>query len=474
MRTSRSALALLLVVVLLLAACGGDDDDTTQTAATLGNGLASPTAAGAASPTTAQTATSPTAAEPTATPTRPAPTATAAPSPTATEEVATPTPSPSPEPSPTTAASTETDALLAALLTLDSLPDGWDADQPEVVELPEEDGEAICDINEFEQRDARLAEVEVQFDRLPEDEIFLHGVARYDSIDALLAIKFIRDRFFNCSEWQASDGSVATIEVANLPFLTSDDMAVHILLENPEGDRLEAEWIAMRVGSLVATIAYFGPEGWDYQALRSAAADARPRMQVASLVLDREQELADVALAADLAARLLQRTDLTPLGERWLELGADLPQDEDRYSVCDLGLFTEQFGARAEIQNEFVIDRDRGPFFWHGISAFPADGSAADAMAHIREQVACESFDEGDTTWQVLDYPAIDAGDEAHAILLGLEDEQLGTAQGAFVFMRSGDLIGVLIALVTGGELDMAALSEIATQAGEDLERRAP
>jgi hypothetical protein len=76
----------------------------------------------------------------------------------------------------------------------------------------------------------------------------------------------------------------------------------------------------------------------------------------------------------------------------------------------------------------------------------------------------------GDTR-QVLDHPAEAIGDESTGLVVGVDLGSWGSAQGEVIFLRSGNLISVIIYLIVDDEVDQAAVEQVARTAAEELAR---
>jgi L-aminopeptidase/D-esterase-like protein len=62
-------------------------------------------------------------------------------------------------------------------------------------------------------------------------------------------------------------------------------------------------------------------------------------------------------------------------------------------------------------------------------------------------------------------------GDGAHAVIVGIDLGEQGSAQGEFLFVRVGDQITVVIYVVSNATLDHSRVESIARMAVEKMER---
>ncbi|HUG16896.1 MAG TPA: hypothetical protein VMM78_17950 [Thermomicrobiales bacterium] len=463
MRTVQHAAFASLIAVLTLAGCGGDGPSATSLPQL--TTTATPTTADE-SPTATVVATATTAPEPTATST-PAPTNTPRPiatqAPTATATVA-PTATPDP-------LAERADMLLLALLDERSLPQGWTLDNTETRFEADPEQQIVCDLHEFPGRAELVMEVEAEFTSADGMQLFQQTIAEYPMATAFQALNFVRSQISECPEWQSPDGITFQVEPVLMYLPTSMSLAYTIRFEL-NGQQFEGRWIFVNTYAFVVTIAYFAPEGTDLTVLEAAVFDVVPRLQVVSNSFDEPDYYDDLELAVLTSMQLMSRAETLQLSEQWFEAGVAIPEGEQRYNVCGLDLFTERFESLEELQNEFVVDRNVGPFLWQSISTFPDADAATDAMEHIRDTVSCAEFlDNTGNTWQVLDYPELGVGDEAHAALVSIDDSVIGSAQGEFVFVRVGEQITVIVYVVVQETLDHGRVAGITEMAVREIER---
>jgi hypothetical protein len=281
-----SFLMCALLIVTLLAACGDDDDSTDD---------ASPTSAATALTTrTATTATGGSSGSPQSTP-RPGSdaTGTAEESPTSPSEAtatesesasadATATETEDSEPtetveateevteeaSPTTEVTvvivpegaSETEArLFEMLLTAEELGDQWAEVRREV---PESDSSVteggICNAPNFEQRDAKLAEVEAEWQQSEEGPFFLQNIVEFPDDVVESAMNWARETV-SCTEFTDEDGVAVTVTPIDDPALAElGDDAVGAVLTLPDdsGVTQDIAVIYVRVGTVITSMLY--------------------------------------------------------------------------------------------------------------------------------------------------------------------------------------------------------------------------
>ena len=284
---------LCLLVLPLLVACGGDDDNDgaspTNTAMVV---AASPTTTAApdaddnvandsASPTTdseSSTASASPTGGATASPTRDAsrPVATRAPEPTPTEsDVGTG--------SDTDPVTPGEQALLGILLEQADLPDGWTVESAEGVADDPDSDDQICGAESFPQQDQKIAEVEGEysFDSVDAPLFLLQNLVQFPEDIALDAMDWAREAS-SCTEWTDDQGS--TIQVAPLesPALGDDSHAVRFAFEAGDGTIVEGDWVFIRVGGMISTIAYLGQQGSDLAQFYDIMVTATEKMESGS------------------------------------------------------------------------------------------------------------------------------------------------------------------------------------------------
>lgn len=465
----RYRLIAALTFAAILIACGGGSDPTatsqpepepTSTATT------APAPQPAAPTATEAQATATTAPEPTATSTAaptntPRPIATKAPMATATVE---------PTATPDTVAE-RGDGLLLALVDERSLPDGWAILDTSVQFAPGEDETTVCDLHEFAGRADLIVEASVELESADGMGYFQQSITEYQMLAAFQTLGFVSDQVNECPEWQSPDGLTFQIEPILMGLPVSDGLSYRLRFVFDE-QQFEGRWIFMRVNTFISTIVYFAPEGADLAEMEPAVFDSFARLNIVSDAINEVVAYEDVALSAHMAAQLISRAEVLQLPEAWSEFGIMRPDDPQRYDVCGLDLFTEQFGALEELQNEFRVDFDLGPFLWQSISTFPDEQTATESMAHIRETVSCAEYaDDAGNVTLVLDYPDVGLGDESHAALVSIDGGQIGIVYGEFVFLRVGAQITVIIFVIVDETIDQAHLLNIAGMAVTEIER---
>jgi hypothetical protein len=453
---------------VLLAGCGGTDPTVTPAVA-----LATPTPVAAATATAVPA--TPTAA-PSPTPTLPAATPTSAPTPvpapTRPPPTSTPAPTATPQPAPTPVPAAGVEVLFAALLPVSALPEGWTLDWVGETMPDEIAAEALCDINTFPGLTERLYQAEAEYSSPDGAQFMTQTIAAYPMLTAIQALNFARTQLAGCEEWTSSDGTVFTVTPVLLPLLAGDGYAYEVRFTLPEGQEVVGEMHVLRVRNVITTLSAFGVGGFDPEPFRQAAYATLPRLEIVYLAIDDPTLFPDIDLAMVSATQLLSRAEVAALPERWFEGPVIIPENENRYNVCGLGLFPVEFGAWAELQREFAVDRDAGPFLWQSVTTFPSASVAEEAMAHIRETLSCGEFaDNVGTTWQVLDYPDVPLGDETHAIVAGVDLGARGSAQAEFLFARVGPQITTLIYVVTNDALDHGRVVQLAEWAVAKLVR---
>jgi hypothetical protein len=454
-----------IVATLVLAACGGDDPTATPQPEPTSTATTVPAPA-APSPTATEavaTATATTEATVTITPTPPLPTprpiATQAPTATV---AATATPDP---------AAQQATMLLMALLDERSFPEGWVLETTDVRLEPEDEDETICDLHEFPGRGELIIQVEAEYFSADGAQFFGQSIAQYPMMTTFQAMSHVRSVMSECNEWVSSDGTVFQIQPVPMNLPTSDGFAWDLTFTIDEF-AFEGRWIIMRVSDYVVTAAYLIVDEFDEGLLEAAIFDIGPRLQVIRNALDEPDDYDDVELAAHMATQLMSRREALQLPGMWQEYGVTIPTGELRYNICGLGLFTERYEALEELQNEFLVDRDRGPYLWQSVATFADEATAAEAMAHVRETVSCAEFlDNTGNTWQVLDYPQMQFGDEAHAAHTGIDMGEAGSAEAAFIFVRLGDQITVIVHAIVGEPLPDGRIEHITGIATREIER---
>lgn len=464
MNAARRAIVTIMGLALLLVACGGSDPTATPEPTETATATTAPAPA-APSPTATEAAATSTAtpqATATITPTPPPPTP---------RPIATQAPTATVEPTPTPDPVVERAELLSlALIDERSLPDGWVLTDSEIRFEADPEQVTICDLHEYEGRAELVADVSADFSSPDGMQFFGYSITEYPMITAFQALSFARAQVSECGEWTSEDGITFQLEPVLMDLPTSDGHA-HSVRFTIEDQQFDGRWVFMRVFNYVLTFAFFAPEGSDIAPMEEAIFDAVPRMQVISNTLDEPEYYDDLDLAILTSMQLMSRRETLSLPERWLEYGVTIPEGEQRYNVCGLDLFTERFGALMELQNEFIVDRDAGPYLWQSIATFDDEDIAVDAMTYIRDSVSCTEFpDNSGNIWQVTGYPELPFGDESHTALVSFDSAD-GAARGAFVFVRSGEQITVIVYASLGDTLDETRVTDITGVAVAEMER---
>lgn len=447
------ALVVLLLVGLLAACGGGDDADPTATSAPAPAVTSTPTSAPAAPPTATVSApaTATTAPLPTATQTQ-------APAPAPTRLIATPTPTPAPPtPTPTPDVGSDPSELIGyAALTVEDLGDGWELIGIDVPELTADDSTAICGLPRFADRAQREAALQLDFEHdglpaaLTQDlHIFPYSVA----IDAMT---YAREIAGACTEWTDEDGTVFQLSPLEDPLLGDESFALLLSFNTPDGVAIEAHLSFVRIDEYLMSLTYVTLAGGDTTPLLGIMQTATAKMFAMSEHFFFDHY--DPALLAQSGALLLTTPELP---EGWQLTEYAIPYGDERYGVCDALPFPDEFGASSELAARFHIDIDNGPFMAHTLVVFDDESVATDAMSFIRDNASCDSWvDSSDLEYVVLGRTTLDMGDESAAVLVQGEDEEFGSVQIGFLFVRTGSVITAMLVAALG-EIDQQSFEQI-------------
>jgi hypothetical protein len=376
--------------------------------------------------------------------------------------IATPTPTPVPATATPSPVSVEQEVLSYAQLTPEDLPGAWTLDASEIPDVSDDTESSVCDTPPFPQRDQRLARLrtELSDESLPAYVLQDFVVFPTDLVSEAMA--YGREAVAACSEWTA-EGTTFFVSPLDDPELGDESFAVHITFD-ANGVPIESDWIFVRVENYIMSVTY----------LTTADGDLSPAAYVAQVATARLTAAAqsvyfsdyDPEILASTAALLLTESEL---GEDWSTSLIEIPDDTDRYGVCDAEPFPEEFGALAEVSIEIERDPNMGPFLWHSITVL-AEGDGAAAMEFIRESTSCTEWeDEGDVI-AVEQIPVSELGDDAYAVIAMLDNEEFGMVQVEFLFVQTGDVISV-IGYALQGEIDPAEVESYAQTAVAKLNR---
>lgn len=460
-RPAHLTLTAVLLMLALTACMGEDAADPTPTApATSAAATATqpPVPAQSTQTTRPASPTPPTGAAENASPTvartadTSAPTATVAAEPTATVTT-----------EPTAVTGDAEDILLTALLTETDLPEGWSVDKAEIVnpDDPEDEGSQLCDAESYPRKDEKLAEVEGEFSDAEDGVFILQNVVAFPEEVVLDAMNYART-FASCDEWVDDDGTLVTLTHLDDPDLGDDAFTALIRFEAPT-QVVEGQWTFVRVGGLIAIVVVVGAEGAElpeYEPLMDAAV---ARVEAAA----DELGLRDIDASAALEPLLLTETDL---GEGWTVENTGDIEDPERYGLCGMDAFPDRFNALAEVQSDYVVDPENGPLLWHSITALSAT-AAPEAMDYIRQTGSCGTWEDDGEAYPVTVLDELDLGDESFAALVVIDDpdSEPGHAEVEFVFVRTGNLITVVMYAAVD-VIDIAEVERIVRLALDKLE----
>jgi hypothetical protein len=359
--------------------------------------------------------------------------------------------------------------LIDALLLPDDIGAGWSDDGTEIqTDKFSEDANTLCGADAFPRRREKLAQVERQLSNDGIEMILLHNVTAFEESVAIEAMDYARD-VSGCSEWTEDDTTYTLAPMLNEPHLGDDSFGLRLSFDAGTGEIVEGDWIFVRVGGLIAIVSYFGRQGSDFAPMTSVVEAAGSKLAlaavVAGLVGEDTSDGADGALTATFDALLLTAADLP--GD-WSEVDRGIPTDDDRYGVCEAPAFPEVLGALTEVQVDFALDADDGPFLWHSLAVMPS-GEGDAAMDFIRQNGSCSGWTEDSLRFQVTEIDAPTLGNESFAVIVSTQRADEGPVQVEFLFTRVGDVISVIL-VAARGELDPVTAEESQSIAVEKLE----
>ena len=452
-RSWRHFLSLSMVALLLvsmLAACGGgDDDDDDDVTPTTGAAAATATTAPsstAASPTTAVEPTSTTAPSPTATtpPASPTTQATAPPRPIATQPLVVPS------------ATTGTDggsaaiedAMISVLITNADLGTGWTQDELGPDESEGDNSSNICDVADFPDKDAKIAQVESQvlFDDGTVGGLYAENLTAFPLEIAEAAFDYAVEGV-SCGTFTDDDGNVHVLTPVDDPGL-GDESAAYAWSFTANGQELTGFYAFVRVGPYVALFGWLGLPALDDDAMVLVTVEAVDRITDLAV----SQGLADGSatdLQSQVEGALLTVQQLDSIEPGWTLLGPSDIDLDDRYAICDAVSFADIFNVEAEAANAYELAGTFEGNLQHALVVL-ADGEGVAAAEQLRLDVQCGSWTDSDGSEVVVTVvPDPPVGDESIAALLELTLESGELAYAGIVYTRWLDVISVVAIVST-------------------------
>ena len=444
-----------MLALSLLVACGGDDDNDnaspTNTAAVV---AASPTATASpdaddneavddASPTT-DSESSPVSASPTGG-------ATASPTRDTSRPVATRAAEPTPTESDDTGSDTDLvtpkeEALLAILLEQADLPEGWTVESAEGVDDNLAADNQICGAASFPRQDQKIAEVEGEysFDSVDAPLFLLQNLVQFPEDIALDAMDWAREAS-SCTEWTDDEGSTIQMTPLESPALGDDSHAVRFSFGAGDGTIVEGDWVFIRVGGMISTIAYLGQQGSDLAPFYDIMVTATAKMKAGSGDAGARPDI-DPEVQAILLDMLLTQDEVP--GEWTLTSSGPGEEDDRETAFCNVPDFPAKDTRYGDAEAVFEIDPSNGPFVTQQISAFPED-VVLDAMAYVRETLSCSEWTDEETGFVFTVNPAYDPeiGEESVAVSFTLEVPGGVTGAGEAFFVRVGNYVMTVTAI---------------------------
>lgn len=453
-----------LILVAALAACGGGDDDDDPTA-TSGPG-ATPTATTAATATeTESTAGAGEESSPDA-----SPTLTAVPaSPTAqatapTRPIATTPPT---QPAPTAPTEEDPDAaleeaLLEALLQPADFSADWTQDAFGPMEPDTDDSDELCGQPPFPDRDQRIAGVEAEYSlEVDPPASVIENIVAFPEETAIAAMDYARE-VSACGGWTDEDGLVFTITPFDGPDYGDDTFSAVLTIES-QGTLIYGEYNFIRVGGVIATVAFITLDGEDvtsYQALVGVAAERL------------DEAFGEIGGAgAGLADVLLLPEDIALVDSvRVWEVGNPIRStDESRFSVCESASFPDALGAVEEVGHGLFSDDAVGTRAMHSVVQLAA-GDGVAAMEWIRAESSCSTWSNATRDFEVAERGDLDVGEDTHWLIVDVTatDSSGLVAQVAYGFTQIGDTISV-VGLVAEGDIDPELFGAVIALAAEKV-----
>lgn len=456
MRLTLRGIALTMVSLLALSfliACGGGNDDADPTN-TVETTPASPTAAaspdagddetpGAASPTGASEpsgSASPTATSRTASPTRDTsrPVATRSVEPTPTQE--------DDDGGDTDEPTAEEEALLSVLLREEDLPGGWTVVEAAVADDVSDDDEQVCGAGPFPQRDQKIAEVEGEysFDDASSPLFLLQNLVLFPEDVAIDAMAWAGEAS-SCSEWVDDEGTTIQVIPLESPGLGDESHAVRFSFDTGDGQVVEGDWVFIRAGGMISTIAYLAQQGADLAPFYDIVVTATEKMESATATGNAEPDV-DPEVQAMLLDMLLTQEEMP--GDWTLTSSGPGEDDGSETAFCDVPDFPLKDTRLGDAEAEFERDPSVGPFLIQQITAFP-ENVVLDAMAYARETLSCSEWTDEETGYVFTVDPAYDPeiGDESVAVSFTLEIRDAGAADGEVFFVRVGNVVMAVTAI---------------------------
>lgn len=433
-----------LLLVLALAACGGgggDDDDDADPTVTSVSGASTATTAPATATSTRASGGSDASASPEA-------------SPTSVPDEATPTvagtaPSrPIATPVPTEAAPTATTEavgvpeveaeLMAVLLQPEDFSSDWTQDTFGPMEMDTDESDELCNQPSFPDRDERIAGVEAEYSLDGDTPAFIiENIVLFPEETAVAALEYARE-VSSCGEWTDDSGQTFTITPLDGVEYGDESYTASIEFEIA-GTPYYGEYVFIRIGGAIATVAFITIEGADFTALQAFVPVAAERLQDAAISDgSADSELMDLLLVAEDVA-LVDDVNVWETGE---PIGST---DEERFSVCGAMSFPDALGALDEIGHELFANGDAGPFAMHSVVQM-LEGNGAAAMEWIRTELSCPSWTDDDGEYEVTESGDLAVGDDTYWLIVTIvaEDGSGDTVQLGYGFSQIGDYISVV------------------------------